>query len=128
MRMIKLADAAKEVTIIDGKLMFGEHEAQHCSFIREDSVAALYMLRYKNEYGHWIIISGLDLVGDKFWLGSLNTRFYQNQSKVVLPSAYYDSFTTIAKLIDTIGDTQYKEWAIFEEEDFDKQYEDFLTD
>lgn len=124
MRQIALAEVNKQVTVTDGKLFFNGHEVRDCDFVKDESVAALYMIRYKDERGNWSIVTGLDLIGDMFWLGGIDTRFYQDQSRVTLPSAFYESFESIERILNTIADKSYSEWAIFEEEDFDKQWED----
>lgn len=124
MRQIKLLYANEQVKINNGKLFFGSIEVQDCEFIKEEeqSVAALYLIRYKNESGNWEIVTGLDLIHDQFWLGGLNTRFHENGNRVTLPCAFYKDFASIERIMNTIADRRYKEWAIFEENDFDKDW------
>ncbi len=121
MRQIKLSEVNKEVKVVDGKLYFGTKEVQHCSFIKEDSIAALYVVRVKGSY--WEFVTGFDLSGDKFWIGGFGLKMWNDGRRVSVPSAYYDKFSSIEYLLNELcADTMGKEWEIFEEEDFDNQH------
>lgn len=122
MRMVKLTDVPKEVQVKDGKLFFGKHEVQDCSFIKEDEIAALYVVRVKG--GYWEFVTGFDLSRGLFWLGGVGIKMWQEQQRMSIPSAYYDSMYSIEYILDKLCDqTAGKEWMFFEEEDFDQQHE-----
>jgi len=118
MRQINLSEVNKQVKVVDGKLYFGNKEVQGCSFITENSIAALYVVRVKGSY--WEFVTGFDLCGDKFWIGGFGLKLWKDGMRVSVPSAYYDRFESIEYLLNELcSDTAGKEWEIFEEEDFD---------
>jgi hypothetical protein len=116
--MIKLAEVSDEVKVKDGKLFFADTEAECCDFIKEDSVAALYVVRVGEDNG---FVTGLDLVGKRFWLGSCTLKMWKDRDQLSLPSGMYDNFSKIKYILDNLcDDTAGKKWRIFEESNFDE--------
>lgn len=122
MRQIALDQCHSSVRIEGGKLFFGKNEVKDCSFINEEkkTVAQLYTVRvFDGTY--WRLVTTLDLIDGKYWLCGvdikLSTASFGRES---WPSGYYDSIEAIEKILNLFGaDTAGKNWAFFEEEDFD---------
>lgn len=124
MRQVELSSVNKDVKVVDGKLYFGEKEVRGCSFITDKTIAALYVIRV-NEVSstigaHWAFVCGLDLIDGRIWLGGSQINMWKDQRQMSLPSAHYDSWSSVERVLNELySDTAGKEWAVFEEEDFE---------
>lgn len=123
MRMIALSEVNKDIKVVDNKLFFGTHEVQYAEHIKEDKIAALYVIRYKHssEDKSWRFSTGFDLVGNQFWIGGCKVK--GTRREVSLPPVFVDSFYAVERILNDIAeDTSGRLWAIFEEEDFEKAF------
>lgn len=128
MRQVELSSVNKDVKVVDGKLFFGEKEAIGCEFIKEKTIAALYVIRVKEANlpydPRWSFVCGLDLVDGRIWLGGSQIDMWKDQRQMSMPSAYYDSWSSVERVLNNLySDTAGKEWAVFEEEDFEAYQE-----
>ncbi len=125
MKTVKLSEVNKDVKVVDGKLFFGEKEVQYCEFIKEDSIAKLYVIRVPRSIGgssvpYWGFVTGLDLIDGKFWLGPSPIKIWENGMQKNWPSAYYSDWSTVERILNEFNtDTAGNEWQVFEEEDFE---------
>lgn len=125
MKQVRLSEVNEDVKVVDGKLFFGKHEVKGCQFIKEDSIASLYVVRVWNttsfpDSPYWSFVTGFDLSKGLFWLGGSYINMWEDQKKKHLPSAWYEGMAEIEYVLDNLySDTAGKTWGIFEEEDFD---------
>lgn len=111
-----------DVIVKDGNLFFGSRKVEGVFLNDGDVIPKLYVIRTKieNDDVRGRFVCGLDLSGDKFWLGSNESRFYNDGRGLYLPPAYYDSWKRVEYMLNNfVEDTIGKEWYISIEDAFE---------
>ena len=122
MRQISLDQCPSSVKIEDGKLFFGKNEVKFCDFVKpeERTVAQLYTVRVFNGQ-NWSLVTTLDLSQKMYWLCGFDMKWNKGSfGRESFPSGWYERIESIEKILNIFcADTAGKNWAFFEEEDFD---------
>ena len=109
----------RDIQVKDGNLFFGDKHVSGLFIKQGDEIPKLYVIRVWNG-SYWGFVTGLDIIDDNIWLGCISLKFGA-YGEYYLPSAYYDEWRSIERVLNTVcRDTCGKKWAIFEEEKFEE--------
>lgn len=111
------------LVVKDGGLYIDGMPVQQVRWKEGEELPSLFVIRVKgkrdDDSDAWRFVCGFDLCYEKnlFWLGA--NEWKVGYERFYVSPAYYDRFYTIRNILDRfVEDTQGKEWAIFQEEEF----------
>lgn len=108
----------KDIVLKDGKLYFGTHVVKNYECVEGKELCKYFAIRVF-ENGYYRLCTTLDIIDNYIWINGIGTSLYANGERVVLPSAYYDNWYSVERLLNTLAyETAGKDWIIVTDDDW----------